>query len=47
MHGGGSPDGAKLVVKGATKWEDYAEMAKKIMDIPTEAIKEPAPAVKK
>lgn len=47
MHGGGSPDGAKLVVKGATKWEDYAEMAKKIMDIPTEAIKEPAPPVKK
>lgn len=47
MHGGGSPDGAKLVVKGATKWEDYAEMAKKIMDIPTEAIKEPAAPVKK
>ena len=47
MHGGGSPDGAKMVVKAFTKWEDYAEMAKKIMDVPTEAIVEPAPPVKK
>lgn len=42
MHGGGSPDGAKLVVRAMTKWEDYAEMAKKIMDVPSDAIKEPA-----
>jgi 4-hydroxybutyryl-CoA dehydratase/vinylacetyl-CoA-Delta-isomerase len=47
MHGGGSPDGAKLVVKAFTKWEDYAEMAKKIVDVPTEAIQEPIPPVKK
>ena len=47
MHGGGSPDGAKLVVKAFTKWEDYFEMAKKIMDVPTEAIQEPAAPVKK
>jgi 4-hydroxybutyryl-CoA dehydratase/vinylacetyl-CoA-Delta-isomerase len=47
MHGGGSPDGAKLVVKAMTKWEDYAEMAKKIMDIPSEAIVEPAVPAKK
>ena len=47
MHGGGSPDGAKLVVKAMTKWEEYAEMAKKIMDVPTEAIQEPIPPAKK
>ena len=47
MHGGGSPDGAKLVVKAFTKWEDYFEMAKKIMDIPTDAVKEPEAPVKK
>ena len=47
MHGGGSPDGAKMVVKALTKWEDYFEMAKKIMDIPTDAVKEPEAPVKK
>ncbi len=47
MHGGGSPDGAKLVVKAFTKWEDYFEMAKKIMDVPVDAIKEPEAPVKK
>ena len=30
MHGGGSPDGAKMVVKAFTKWEEYATMAAKI-----------------
>jgi 4-hydroxybutyryl-CoA dehydratase/vinylacetyl-CoA-Delta-isomerase len=43
MHGGGSPDGAKLVVRGLTKWEDYAKMAKKIMDVDDDKIVEPAP----
>jgi 4-hydroxybutyryl-CoA dehydratase / vinylacetyl-CoA-Delta-isomerase len=47
MHGGGSPDGAKLVVRAMTKWEDYAAMAKKIMDVPSDAIKEPAAPAKK
>jgi 4-hydroxybutyryl-CoA dehydratase/vinylacetyl-CoA-Delta-isomerase len=47
MHGGGSPDGAKLVVRAMTKWEDYAAMAKKIMDVPPDAIKEPAAPAKK
>jgi 4-hydroxybutyryl-CoA dehydratase/vinylacetyl-CoA-Delta-isomerase len=41
MHGGGSPDGAKLVVRALTKWEDLARDAQKIMDIPEGAIKEP------
>ena len=47
MHGGGSPDGAKLVVKALTKWEEYFEQAKKIMDIPVDAVKEPEVPVKK
>lgn len=33
MHGGGSPDGAKLVVRAFSKWEDYAEDAKRIAGI--------------
>jgi 4-hydroxybutyryl-CoA dehydratase/vinylacetyl-CoA-Delta-isomerase len=33
MHGGGSPDGAKLVVRFSTPLEEYAEYAKKIMSI--------------
>jgi 4-hydroxybutyryl-CoA dehydratase/vinylacetyl-CoA-Delta-isomerase len=41
MHGGGSPDGAKLVVRALTKWEDYVKCAQKIMNIPEGAIKEP------
>ncbi|MDM8524161.1 4-hydroxyphenylacetate 3-hydroxylase N-terminal domain-containing protein [Desulfococcaceae bacterium HSG8] len=40
MHGGGSPDGAKLVVRFTTPMEEYAEYARKIMDIP-EDISEP------
>jgi len=40
MHGGGSPDGAKLVVRFTTPMEEYAEYAKKIMDI-TEDVPEP------
>jgi 4-hydroxybutyryl-CoA dehydratase/vinylacetyl-CoA-Delta-isomerase len=47
MHGGGSPDGAKLVVRAMTKWEEFAEMAKRIMEVPSEAIKEPASPPKK
>lgn len=42
MHGGGSPDGAKMVVRMMTKWEDLAKDAQRIMDIPEGAIKEPA-----
>ncbi|MEL7656624.1 MAG: 4-hydroxyphenylacetate 3-hydroxylase N-terminal domain-containing protein [Bacillota bacterium] len=41
MHGGGSPDGAKLVVKALTKWEKHAENAKRIAGI-TGEISEPA-----
>ena len=33
MHGGGSPDGAKLVVRAMTPMEEYADYAKKIMNI--------------
>ncbi len=40
MHGGGSPDGAKLVVRAFTKWEKLAEDAKRIAGI-TEDISEP------
>lgn len=45
MHGGGSPDGAKLVVKAFTKWDEYGKMAAKIAGITTE-LSEPAPAKK-
>lgn len=41
MHGGGSPDGAKLVVRAATKWENYAADAKRIAGITAE-LAEPA-----
>lgn len=41
MHGGGSPDGAKLVVRAMTKWEDLAKDAQRIMDIPEGKIVEP------
>lgn len=41
MHGGGSPDGAKLVVRANTPLEKFAEYAKKIAGI-TEAVEEPA-----
>ena len=40
MHGGGSPDGAKLVVRAMTKWENYAEAAKRIAGV-TGTIEEP------
>jgi len=40
MHGGGSPDGARLVVRATTPLEEYADYARKIMDI-DEQIAEP------
>ncbi len=40
MHGGGSPDGAKLVIRFTTPMEEYAGYAKKIMGI-DEDIPEP------
>jgi 4-hydroxybutyryl-CoA dehydratase/vinylacetyl-CoA-Delta-isomerase len=36
MHGGGSPDGAKLVVRFTTPMEEYVDYARKIMDIQEE-----------
>jgi 4-hydroxybutyryl-CoA dehydratase/vinylacetyl-CoA-Delta-isomerase len=36
MHGGGSPDGAKLVIRFTTPMEEYVEYARKIMDIEEE-----------
>ncbi len=36
MHGGGSPDGAKLVVRFTTPWEEYVDYAKRIMGIDEE-----------
>ena len=33
MHGGGSPDGAKLVVRFTTPMEEYANYAKEIIGI--------------
>ncbi len=45
MHGGGSPDGARLVVKAMTKWEDYAAEARRIAGITSE-LADPAPAKK-
>ena len=33
MHGGGSPDTAKAVVKGATKWDNYVDYARKLADV--------------
>jgi 4-hydroxybutyryl-CoA dehydratase/vinylacetyl-CoA-Delta-isomerase len=40
MHGGGSPDGAKLAVRFSTPFEEYAEYAKALMGI-EEAVPEP------
>jgi 4-hydroxybutyryl-CoA dehydratase/vinylacetyl-CoA-Delta-isomerase len=40
MHGGGSPDGARLVVRSLTPMEKYAEMARKLGGI-TEEIPDP------
>lgn len=45
MHGGGSPDGARLVVRAATRWEDYAADARRIAGISAE-LPDPAPARK-
>ena len=45
MHGGGSPDGARLVVRAMTKWEDYAAEARRIAGITAE-LTEPAPVKK-
>jgi 4-hydroxybutyryl-CoA dehydratase/vinylacetyl-CoA-Delta-isomerase len=36
MHGGGSPEGAKLVIRFTTPMEEYVEYARKIMDIEEE-----------
>jgi len=36
MHGGGSPDGAKLVVRFTTPMEEYANYARKMMNIEEE-----------
>lgn len=41
MHGGGSPDGAKLVVRANTPLEEYARYAREIAGI-TEEVGEPA-----
>lgn len=41
MHGGGSPDGARLVVRAATPWEQYAGYARALAGIDGE-VPEPA-----
>jgi 4-hydroxybutyryl-CoA dehydratase/vinylacetyl-CoA-Delta-isomerase len=46
MHGGGSPDGAKLVVRFTTPMEEYVDYAKKIMNI-EEEVPEPQKPKKK
>jgi len=43
MHGGGSPDGARMVVHATTQYEELAEYARKVAGI-TEEIKEPEKA---
>jgi 4-hydroxybutyryl-CoA dehydratase/vinylacetyl-CoA-Delta-isomerase len=45
MHGGGSPDGAKLVVRFTTPLEEYADYARKIINI-EEEISEPQKKLK-
>ncbi|GHV39464.1 4-hydroxybutyryl-CoA dehydratase [Synergistales bacterium] len=45
MHGGGSPDGARLVVRANTPFEQYAEYAKKIAGV-EEDLKDPVAAKK-
>ena len=44
MHGGGSPDGAKMVVKAFTPWDQLADNARRIAGIQSEL---PDPAQKK
>jgi len=46
MHGGGSPDGAKLVVRSVTPMEEYVNYAKNIMNI-EEEVSEPHKPEKK
>ena len=46
MHGGGSPDGARMVVKAFTPFEQFVDYAKKIAGI-TEDVAEPPAPVKK
>lgn len=46
MHGGGSPDGARLVIRFTTPMEEYVNYAKKIMNI-QEEIPEPQKPKKK
>jgi len=43
MHGGGSPDGAKLLVRLLTPWEEYAEYAKKLINIDEDVLDPPKP----
>jgi 4-hydroxybutyryl-CoA dehydratase/vinylacetyl-CoA-Delta-isomerase len=45
MHGGGSPDGAKLVVRFKTPFDEYVDYARTIMGI-DEEISEPTPVGK-
>jgi len=45
MHGGGSPDGARLVVRAMSKWEEYAKEARRIAGI-TDELSDPAPSKK-
>ena len=45
MHGGGSPDGAKLVVRATTPIEEYANYARRIINI-GEEIPEPQKKLK-
>jgi 4-hydroxybutyryl-CoA dehydratase/vinylacetyl-CoA-Delta-isomerase len=45
MHGGGSPDGAKLVIRATAKLEDKVEIARRIAGI-GEPLLDPAPVKK-
>ncbi|HEC82010.1 MAG TPA: 4-hydroxyphenylacetate 3-hydroxylase, partial [Thermoplasmatales archaeon] len=33
MHGGGSPDGAKLVIRAKTDVNHYVELVKRLLDV--------------
>jgi 4-hydroxybutyryl-CoA dehydratase / vinylacetyl-CoA-Delta-isomerase len=45
MHGGGSPDGARMVVRAMEPWERFAADAKRIAEISAD-LSDPAPAKK-
>jgi 4-hydroxybutyryl-CoA dehydratase/vinylacetyl-CoA-Delta-isomerase len=45
MHGGGSPDGARLVIRATTPMEQYAEYARRLMKI-EEEVPDPQPPKK-